>query len=174
MYDLWTLPEKDKDFWVPVRLVHSVDLVTGQTGKVVGDLTVTYLYEGTTGAGTAYAPAAANWKEGDNGDYWLQIGASEFANYGRYRLTVACAGCHTYTAILNVGIDMTNVDWDNPTNFYSQQRRIHALVNGVKLKNDHPNTPDATIFRNEADDADAITLTHSTDGANIEYVTPTT
>ena len=81
------------DTWHPLKLVDSIDLDTGETGKVVGDLTVEYQVCGTAGW-VAYAGlAAGNWVEHDDGSYDIQIGAAEFAAEGRYQVQIQCAGC---------------------------------------------------------------------------------
>ncbi|HUW55453.1 MAG TPA: hypothetical protein VMZ92_02385, partial [Planctomycetota bacterium] len=62
----------------------------GETGVVVAGLTVTYGLENTTD-NTGYSPAAGDWKEKAVGDYWLNMGASEFASEGRYIVNITSA-----------------------------------------------------------------------------------
>ena len=84
--------KKSTDKWYPVFLADSVDLVTGETTKANTDLTVTYWTTTATG-GTAYSPAAGDWKEIGNGHYSIQIGAGEFSTENLYRVRITCTGC---------------------------------------------------------------------------------
>lgn len=82
--------KKAADKWYPVRLRDFIDCTTGELLVVVAGLTVTYGYEAAT-SGTAYSPAAGNWKEQGLGDYWLQMGADEFASEGKYTVNIRSA-----------------------------------------------------------------------------------
>ena len=84
--------KKSTDKWYPVFLADSVDLVTGETTKANTDLTVTY-WTTTATSGTAYSPAAGDWKEIGNGHYSIQIGAGEFSTENLYRVRITCTGC---------------------------------------------------------------------------------
>jgi hypothetical protein len=84
------------DQWYPVVLLDDTDFKTGETGKVVGDLTVQYKKLGAGAGWTAYAPAAGDWQEHGNGEYGLNMGAGEFTSAGRWQVHIICAGALTY------------------------------------------------------------------------------
>ncbi len=94
--------KKNTDRWFPVRMTDSVDLVTAETAITSGTTAITYGFEAATG-GTVYADAAADWKEQGLGNYWLRMGAGEFASEGKYLVNVAATGCATYTFCVEVG-----------------------------------------------------------------------
>lgn len=79
--------KKNTDKWYPVRIMDSVDMAFPRTGVAVGSVTVTYGFESAV-AETAYAIVAGDWKEQGNGNYWLNIGASEFTQNGKYTVKV--------------------------------------------------------------------------------------
>lgn len=89
----------DTDRWYPVILLDDTDFKTGETGKVVGDLTVEYRRLGDAASWQTYSPAAGNWNELGDGEYALQMGAGEFTTakgVGIYQVHVQCTGCLTY------------------------------------------------------------------------------
>jgi len=87
------------DKWFPVILVDTSNV--GVAGKVHGDLTVYYHYEGTTPR-VSYAPGAPNWVEAGGGEYWIRIGAGEFDYAGMYQISIACSGCQTHRIPIDV------------------------------------------------------------------------
>ena len=90
----------DTDQWIMVKLFDSSSV--GQTGKLVGDLTVKYKHESEIAFST-YNPLAGDWRELDvDGVYELNIGASEFTLNGNYIISVECAGCVTFTLIVSI------------------------------------------------------------------------
>lgn len=94
------------DTWYPIILEDSAG--TAQTGKLVGDLTVTYSnIDDPLGSPSinnqTYSPAAGDWIESGGGSYWLRIGASEWYTNGNYQLNVACSGARTYRIPIRVG-----------------------------------------------------------------------
>lgn len=93
---------KAADKWYPVELVDSTDGFTGETGKLVGDLTVEYAYEADVGW-TVYGIIAAEWKEVGDGWYWMSIGAGEFAAEGKYIVQVQEAGSRNYAYRVEIG-----------------------------------------------------------------------
>ncbi len=174
MFDRFTVIEKGIDVAIPIRLVDSVDLVTGETGKAHGDVTVK-LTDGETGTINTITIASGDWVEIDDGDYWLTIGAgtNEFDAYGTYRLTVESSGCQTYRVFVTVGIDATTLTIGNSENLFTQVRRIHATGGGTTQEID----PDAaerhkTLCKDEAGTSTLITLTNAVSGDNVMSVTP--
>jgi len=85
----------------PVRLVDATDMVSAETGKTFGTITVVYGFEGAA-AETAYAVTAADWFEQGNGNYWLNIGANEFTTEGKYIVKVSCAGCADFNFVIEI------------------------------------------------------------------------
>jgi hypothetical protein len=79
--------KKSTDKWYPVRLLDAGDSTFPRTGVVVGSVTVTYGFESAV-AETPYAIIAADWKEQGNGNYWLNMGAGEFTQQGKYTVKV--------------------------------------------------------------------------------------
>ncbi len=73
-------------------LVSSTDHVTVVTGITYDQVTVQYWSSGATVKNT-YTVTAADWKEAGNGDYALNIGASEFTSYSDYNVSVSAPGC---------------------------------------------------------------------------------
>ncbi len=157
--DAWRVAAKSTDAWLPVRLVDSTDLVTGETGKTATDVTIKVSGEGSSGW-TTVTISAGDWSEIGDGNYWLRIGASEFASLGRYFVRVECSGCWAYTAVVEVGLDLSGVDVSDKANLYAQLRRVHALVGGTVIEHD-PSSPATRTYRDEGDAADLLTRTQT-------------
>lgn len=87
------------DSWYQVLLLDASG--AGQTSKGIGDITVKYHYQESTSQ-TTYSPAAADWKEAGDGEYWLRIGAAEWYTTGNVQLSIACAGCVTHRMPLTI------------------------------------------------------------------------
>ena len=83
IYEGKTLTDK----WYPVRLMDSTDPTFARPGVAVASVTVTYGFESAV-AETPYAIIAADWKEQGNGNYWLNMGAAEFTQQGKYTVKV--------------------------------------------------------------------------------------
>ena len=79
--------KKNVDKWYPVRILDASDSTLPRTNVAVGSVTVTYGFESAV-AETPYIIVGADWKEQGNGNYWLNIGASEFTNNGKYTVKV--------------------------------------------------------------------------------------
>jgi hypothetical protein len=77
-----------RDRWYSVKLVDSVNLNTPVLGVVFGGVTVGYGFEGAA-AEVAMAVLVGDWREQGGGNYWLQMGLVEFANFGRYMVRVS-------------------------------------------------------------------------------------
>jgi hypothetical protein len=75
------------DKWYPVRIMDSADPNFPRSGIAVASVTVTYGFESAV-AETPYAIVAADWKEQGNGNYWLNMGAAEFTQQGKYTVKV--------------------------------------------------------------------------------------
>ena len=97
--------KKNADKWFPVRLVDSVNLNTPETGIAFGSVVCKYGYEGAI-AESVYAVTTNDWKEQGDGNYWLQIGVSEFTGEGKYILKVEATGCADYNFVVEAR-DMT-------------------------------------------------------------------
>lgn len=80
---------KNVDRWYPVRLLAADG--SAVTGKAFGDITCKYGFEAATSE-TSYSVTADDWKEQGDGNYWLRVGASEFASEGRYVVKIEVAG----------------------------------------------------------------------------------
>jgi hypothetical protein len=93
VYEMVYEGKKNTDKWFPLSLVDSVNLNTAETGIVFGSVTCKYGYEGATSQ-SGYAVTTNDWKEQGAGDYWLNIGASEFTSEGKYRVRVSATGCY--------------------------------------------------------------------------------
>jgi len=91
--------KKNTDKWFPIRLVDSGDLYTPETGIAFGSVTVKYGYEAATTEST-YTVTTNDWKEQGDGNYWLNIGASEFTSEGKYIVKVEATGCHDYSFVV--------------------------------------------------------------------------
>jgi hypothetical protein len=90
------------DKWYPVRLMDSADPTFARSGVTVASVTVTYGFEGAV-AETPYAIVAADWKEQGNGNYWLNIGAGEFTQNGKYTVKVRTYPI-AYDVVFNVEV----------------------------------------------------------------------
>lgn len=165
------VPHKDTDYWLPVRLVDSVDYVTGETGKAFGDVTVK-LTNAETGTVNTITITTNDWIEIDGGDYWLQIGAgtNEFDSYGRFRLTVESSGCVTYRAIVQVGV-LIGSDSNSISNLFQQIRRTHSGIGGTKVSQDASAANPTQVHRNEDDSGDLMTIT-TTESGDTTTCTP--
>lgn len=84
------------DEWFTVIMLSDTDFKTGQTGIAVGALTVEYKKLGSGAGWTTYSPAAGDWQELGDGEYALQMGASEFTSAGRWQIHIEEAGSLTY------------------------------------------------------------------------------
>lgn len=93
--------KKNADKWIPVRLVDSTDHVTPVTNIVYGDVTCTYGLEGAE-SGSSYSVATGDWKNQGLGNYWLNIGASEFIAEGKVIVNVAATGCDAFAFVVEV------------------------------------------------------------------------
>jgi len=82
--------KKNSDKWFPVIFIDSTDFKTRKTGIVFGGVTAKYHVEGATSQST-YTVLTADWKEAGNGEYWINIGASEFTTEAKYTVTVQAA-----------------------------------------------------------------------------------
>lgn len=103
------------DKWFPVRLVDATDGITEEIGIAHGSVTASYGYEADVGGMTAYAVDATNWKETGNGNYWINMGASEFSSSGKYTIRIAATGCRV--VIFNVETrTYTFEEWYTGTN----------------------------------------------------------
>jgi len=88
------------DQWFPVLLIASSDSVTPQSATSFSAVDVKYQFEGASSQST-YTPAVDNWAESGQGQYWLQIGASEFSATGLYQLSVSAASALTYRWVVD-------------------------------------------------------------------------
>lgn len=93
--------KKDTDKWFPVRLVDATDLVTPETGVAFGDVTVVFGFEAATSE-SSYTVLTGDWKEQGSGNYWLNIGASEFTSEGKYVVNVVAAVATEYNFVVEV------------------------------------------------------------------------
>lgn len=93
--------KKSTDKWYPVRLVDSLNLHTPETGIAYSSVTCKYGTEGASAEST-YTVGSANWKEQGDGNYWLQIGASEFTSEAKYIVKVEATGCDDYNFVVQV------------------------------------------------------------------------
>ena len=76
-----------EDMWFLVPLLDDTDQQTGETGVASGSVDCDYATGGATSF-TSYSVTADDWKEVDEGLYWLRIGASEFTAAGNYVVRV--------------------------------------------------------------------------------------
>ena len=89
--------KKAADGWLPVRLVDATDGFTAETGLAAGTGATAYYAAAGATSWSIYTIGTADWRETGSGNYWLNIGASEFAAEGRYMLTVRGTGSRDYT-----------------------------------------------------------------------------
>ena len=76
------------DRWYSVRLVDYATRSTPKTLIPFGNITVGYGAEGAV-AETNMPVLITDWAEQGGGDYWLQMGLTEFANFGKYTVRVS-------------------------------------------------------------------------------------
>ena len=102
------------DGWYRISIADAVTGL-GVAGKVYSDITVQYAAAGAVGW-TAYSVATADFKEIGLGQYWLNIGATEFTNTShiQYAVNIACASCYddNFTVDAHIGLfddDFTTV-----------------------------------------------------------------
>ena len=188
--------KKSADKWFPVRLVDSGDYVTPETAIAFGSVTVKYGAEAATSEST-YVVSTNDWKEQGDGNYWLRIGADEFAAEGKYIIKVEAAGCADYNCVVEVrdktlaeliddvvailddtgtaGVKLdlaqVNTSDNDPTHVGGQIRRTHSLAGGCKATKDHSAANPTWSHRNEADNATLITRARGMVGS-IESETP--
>lgn len=93
--------KKNTDKWFPVVLLDDTDFKTPETGIAYTDITVKYHTEAATSQST-YSVASGNWAEAGEGQYWLQIGASEFTAENKYEVSVSATGCLTHRFAVEV------------------------------------------------------------------------
>ena len=126
-------PKHSTDKPYLINLVASSDYKTAQTGKVFGDITCEYC-EGEATSWSAYSVTADNWKEIDDGLYWLTIGASEFTTEGaNYAVRVSCAGCVAYVLDIEVGpkVDTTWLAGSDDRATELAELAQYLMANGV-------------------------------------------
>lgn len=93
--------KKNTDKWFPIRLVDATDFYTPETGIAFGDLTVKYGFEAATSE-SSYTVTTNEWKEQGDGNYWLQIGNSEFTSEGKYIVKVEAAIAYDYNFVVEI------------------------------------------------------------------------
>jgi len=89
------------DKWYPVRLVDSINLNTPELAIGFALVTVVYGFE-SAAADIPYVVLIGDWREQGGGNYWLRIGAGEFANDGKYTVRVSAVGCADETFYVQV------------------------------------------------------------------------
>jgi hypothetical protein len=92
---------KSLDKWYPVRLVDALNLNTPELAIGFASVTVAYGFEAAA-ADVPYAVLIGDWREQGGGNYWLSIGAGEFANEGKYTVRVSAVGCADETFYVQV------------------------------------------------------------------------
>lgn len=128
------------DQWLPVRLVDAADLHTPETSIAYGSVTCFYKAAGGEGE-TEYTVGDAQWTEQGSGNYWLHIGASEFASNCLYVVTVKATGCKDF----NFVVDSEALSWSSFLTGWSVTRAsyLDALNTGGQLAN----TTNAATFK---------------------------
>ena len=137
--------KKATDKWYPVRLVDAIDCVSPKAGKVFGDITCKYGYEGATEEAT-HTVTTAEWREQGDGNYWLLMGAGEFASEGKYIGKVECAGCRdenfcvevrdlTIAELIDAVGAIPTTEPDAAGTAASLHTTTDALINGVPAVN---------------------------------------
>lgn len=87
--------KKSTDKWFPIILTDDSDFKTPKLSIATGAIIVNYSYEGASSL-SGYYPGASQWTEAGSGVYWLQMGADEFVNEGKYQVDVHATGSLNY------------------------------------------------------------------------------
>lgn len=96
------------DRWYSVRLVDFSTRSVPRTSIPFGSVVVGYGFESAV-AETNMPVLITDWAEQGGGDYWLQMGLIEFANYGKYTIRVSALSPGNF-ADRSFVVDVVNPD----------------------------------------------------------------
>ncbi|MDD5651336.1 MAG: hypothetical protein PHF86_13135 [Candidatus Nanoarchaeia archaeon] len=127
--------KKNTDKWFPVVLLDDTDGKTPELTITYSDIVCDYCYEAAASI-SVYSVTSADWKESGIGLYWLNIGAGEFTNNGKYEVSVSAAVARTYRFWVEV-VNKTSVEVsDDILDVSASVDNVQVTVNQISADTD--------------------------------------